>query len=115
MKLALASEEDPLDANLQKVLPGVHERLNVNTATVELKRQAVVALDGKVDNLSQSIREGFREMAGAVHGMAGCTEQVGQSLINAGALLIQQQSPNRIGTSGFSLETPPLTHQRLLH
>jgi hypothetical protein len=52
MKIALMNEKNPVDADLERALPGVNQRLNAgNSALVDLARQ----FDYRMNELSHTV------------------------------------------------------------
>jgi exonuclease VII small subunit len=62
MKEALEKEDNPLDANLEKVLPGVHLRLHLQERLTQDLVNKVDNVDSKIDKLSTTIVDGFQGM-----------------------------------------------------
>jgi Centromere DNA-binding protein complex CBF3 subunit, domain 2/Transcriptional activator of glycolytic enzymes len=59
MKHALENEENPLDASLEKVLPGVHQRLHYQDLAIKDLHEKV---DSRFDDLTTTVTEGFKRM-----------------------------------------------------
>jgi Transcriptional activator of glycolytic enzymes len=59
MEVALTTEECPLDAKLESVLPGVHNWHKENQSAVQSVDRKVAALDGKLSTVDQRINDGF--------------------------------------------------------
>jgi hypothetical protein len=91
--LALQEEENPLDADLERVLPGVHERLHANHHSNNQNYQAV---SNKLDCVMETVVTGFETMATGFSQVLQHTSMyvqetdklVGASLVNAGRHLI---------------------------
>ncbi|CAB9514704.1 unknown protein [Seminavis robusta] len=67
MRLALEQEKDPLDNNLQRVLPGVHQRF-------EQTNGAVARLTGKVDHMTAALSAGIDKLV-AIHQETAARQQ----------------------------------------
>ncbi|CAB9515272.1 short chain dehydrogenase [Seminavis robusta] len=67
MRLSLAQEKDPLDNNLQRVLPGVHQRF-------EQTNGAVAQLTGKVDTMTAALTAGIDKLV-AIHQETAARQQ----------------------------------------
>jgi Transcriptional activator of glycolytic enzymes len=105
MALALATEEDPLDASLEKVMPGVHQRLK--------------GTDDKVDGLYRHINERFNDLQEDVHeGFKSLVQQhgdvlrescqlVGASLVNVGHHVMNSPGGVSVGTPSKTLTGEP--------
>jgi hypothetical protein len=98
MRIALTQEESPLDADLEKVLPGVHERLQANNVLVkELHRH----VDHKLDQMHGTMLEGFDHLHQQTALYVNETDRmVGASLVNAGTRLLNNSHESPVdGTS----------------
>jgi Transcriptional activator of glycolytic enzymes len=101
---ALASSEDPFDATLEKVMPGVHQRLKGTDDKVEsLSRQ----VNESFSVLTETINSGFQSLV-QQHGdvLRESCEMVGASLVQAGHHVM---NTNRNPPTGVSTECPPLS------
>lgn len=87
MRLSLQNTNNPLDADLEKVLPGVHERLLANhAAIVSVDRK----LGAKLENMTESMTNGLQQLhAVLVQNRSETDELVGRSLVQAGNNLLQ--------------------------
>lgn len=86
MKAALENEEAPFDADLEKVLPGVHERLNAHTSQLHAFG---AKLDGTERRVGSLIEQGIQIML--EHQTQCLTEQsalVGASLVHVGQQML---------------------------
>lgn len=66
MKLELSSQNDPLDANLEKVLPSLHEWHRINRDEMSNLKQAVATIDVKMSDVHTKIDDSFTEMKGVL-------------------------------------------------
>ena len=57
MKSAIDLEESPLDANLEKVMPGIRQWHSTHNANVERIRQGLEALANKIDDVAVKARQ----------------------------------------------------------
>jgi hypothetical protein len=96
MKIALMNEKNPVDADLERVLPGVNQRLNAgNSALVGLARQ----FDYRMNELSHSVVNGFNQINENTERRKLETDQlVGCSLVEAGTNLLRHSSPGDLST-----------------
>ena len=104
MKFALENEEDPADASLERVMPGVHERLKSITTSVEgLTRK----IDTVHNTFSDSLQAGLDSMARlASDALRESSVILGTSLIDAGASMLNS-SPSRRTAGGTSCSNSP--------
>jgi hypothetical protein len=66
MTQELASQNDPLDANLEKVLPSLHEWHKINKDEMLRLKQAVSTMDCKVSDIHSKIDSGFGDIKDAL-------------------------------------------------
>jgi hypothetical protein len=62
MKQQLSSQDDPLDANLEKVLPTLHEWHRINRDEMSHLKEAVATIDVKMSDVHTKIDDNFSEM-----------------------------------------------------
>jgi hypothetical protein len=62
MELELSSENDPLDANLEKVLPSLHEWHRINKDAMMHLKQAVTTMGSKMEHIDTKMDSGFGEI-----------------------------------------------------
>jgi hypothetical protein len=62
MEKELSSQKDPLDANLEKVIPSLHEWHRINTKEVTHLKQAVCEVDEKMSDVHTKIDSGFSQI-----------------------------------------------------
>jgi hypothetical protein len=72
MSTALNTEECPLDASLEKVLPGVHQWHRINNQQMNQMKRSIVELDAKV-------AQGFTDLENTIK---GTKEETMQQLAN---------------------------------
>lgn len=63
MAVALREEESPLDADLEKVLPGVHQRLNAQTSAINQIKEGVT--EG-MSGIAETILDAFEKQSAAL-------------------------------------------------
>ena len=96
MRTAIETETNPLDAELEKVLPGVNQRLNA-------AHSVLLCVQQNVGCLAETVTKGFEKVISATDMWNSRTgEMVGCSLVEAGNLL-RQSSPMSPG--GNSVDT----------
>lgn len=115
MKLSLENDNSPLDADLHKVLPGVHERLQANHAAIEAVDRKVTA---KLDTIHDSVTTGLHGLRSVMVQHKEETDELvglslGRSLVQAGNNLMRSSPSNRANESfdsdDFSVKpTPPV-------
>jgi hypothetical protein len=96
MKIALMNEKNPVDADLDRVLPAVNQRLNAgNSALVSLARQ----FDYRMSELSHTVVNGFNQInKNTEHRKLETDQLVGCSLLEAGTNLLWHSSPGDLST-----------------
>jgi hypothetical protein len=62
MKCTLQSSKDPMDASLESILPGVHQRLQVTMDAVKANTAAVHANNEKIETLADRIDLGLTKV-----------------------------------------------------
>ena len=93
MKVAIETEQSPLDANLEKVLPGVHSWHKANDL-------AITSLGRKVETLAESVQEGFQRLVEAQSSQRAESDQrLASSFI--------QVATSLIGGNPKKIQTPP--------
>lgn len=101
MQTALANESNPMDADLERVLPGVHQRLNAHHSLLVGFQQDV---DYKMDRLTQTVASGFEKVTSITENWKAETDKmIGCTLVEAGTNLLRQSSPMSPG--GASVES----------
>jgi Transcriptional activator of glycolytic enzymes len=90
---ALASEQDPADVSLDRVMPGVHERLRGITTSVD-------GLTRKLESVHEVFNESLQAGLGAMNRLASDALRessviLGSTLIDAGATLLNSPSSRR--------------------
>ncbi|CAB9527252.1 hypothetical protein SEMRO_1965_G308250.1 [Seminavis robusta] len=89
MSKALATSSSPLDASLEKVLPGVHSRLVASHNATMLLGQT---LGAKVDQLSQIVVDGLAHLQHTTQATREETEKaVGFALVQTGRQLLGEE------------------------
>jgi hypothetical protein len=114
MKIALMNEKNPVDADLERVLPGVNQRLNAgNSALVGLARQ----FDYRMNELSHTVVNGFNQINENTECRKLETDKlVGCSLVEAGTNLLWHSSPGDLSTDSSDDNVVPPSHPNaLLH
>jgi ribosome assembly protein YihI (activator of Der GTPase) len=100
MRVALlASESNPMDADLEKVLPGVNERLNAQHSLLVGFQQHV---DHKIDRLTETVATGFDRVASLTENWKEETDKIiGCTLVEAGNNLLRNppMSPGAASTA----------------
>ncbi|CAB9531148.1 unknown protein [Seminavis robusta] len=114
MRLKLETAEDPLDASLEKVMPGVHQRFVANyKATSDLERK----FDTRIDQLQQVVVDGFQQLYDNQQEHRMETDKlVGTLLVEAGERLLQNTPPHNNNDSAESTPvhtTTQNTRQRI--
>jgi hypothetical protein len=88
MQIALANESNPMDADLERVLPGINQRLNAQHSLLAGFQQQV---DYKMDRLTQTVAAGFEKVTNITENWKEETDRiVGCSLVEAGTNLLRQ-------------------------
>jgi hypothetical protein len=62
MSQELASQNDPLDANLEKVIPSLHEWHRINKNEMFHLKESVSTIDGKLSEMQQKIDGGLQDV-----------------------------------------------------
>jgi hypothetical protein len=109
MKAALEVEEDPLDANLEKVLPGIHQRLAVNHTDIKQEiamsrqEQRIIREEQRLAREEQQrAREEQKMMfADLMHRMASSLLEVSQASLP----LNLKEPPSRVSVCTNSVNT----------
>ena len=94
MQQAIQTKSNPMDADLEKVLPGVYQWHNTNQAAME-------TVGTKIDQLSEEVKNLRDE---ALSHRNESNERLAASLIQTAQQLLQQQSPGGSPT----MPIPPL-------
>jgi hypothetical protein len=98
MRIALTTESNPQDADLEKVLPGVNQRLNAShSLLVGMQHQ----FEHKFEQLTETVKCGFTQVTSLTENWKEETDKlVGCSLVQAGTNLLRQSSPMSPGSEG---------------
>ena len=93
MKDALDNEETPLDANLEAVIPGLHQWQSQNNADLQGVGQKVDRVEGKMDSMHTVVTEGFKSMGRVLHesirnSSQDTTTRIARSFLNVGSQLL---------------------------
>ena len=96
MRTALETECNPMDAELEKVLPGVNQRLNAN-------HSVLLYLQQNMGCLAETVTAGFEKVLSATETWkTEADRMVGCSLVEAGNNLLRQSSPTSPGGQSVS-------------
>ena len=100
MKSVIQQSSDPMDANLETVLPGVHQWHSVTNDSIKENSTAINALDEKVDTLADRIDMGLSKVVDHLDNQRAQSERtLAATFINiAQDLLIRSSGGRLLGT-----------------
>ena len=124
MKAAIDNSTDPMDANLETVLPGVHQWHQATNQSIKATSNAIYALDEKFDSFTDCLNEGLSRVVHHLDGHRQASDRklaetflnIAQDLLNCSSQqdLSSAATPaqpirgkgNAGGVTGTSLITP---------
>jgi hypothetical protein len=97
MEHALQHEDSPLDANLEKVLPGMHQWHQANES-------AMTQLKTGVDTLGNKLESGLSQLAEFMkEGQVGSEERLAETFMDIANIIMARRGLKRSSHSAFAL------------
>jgi hypothetical protein len=104
METQLNTQECPLDASLEKVLPGVHQWHRINN-------QEMTMIKRSMNELGDRVAQGFMDIQLALQGTKDETmQQLANTLVSASALLLTRPHTGTTGTAFSTTGVAPRGH-----